>query len=177
MISLQLRLGHLSASTGPRKNICRAFRNQDKIGPKVTGTTDMTNTLRVPLEAIIHTGRSILLRQSKSRSPEELVRWWLTSCNKFACAKHLLYYWAPVRKKMPLINSRDWALVRKIMPLQPVCSAKKVPDRDLGNGMYPILQRKATLLNCWCRALVRLPGFGFVLRSFFFCYIHTSDRW
>jgi len=45
------------------------------------------------LTAIIPTGRSILLRQSKPRSLTESVPWWLTSYNKFSCAKHSLFYW------------------------------------------------------------------------------------
>jgi len=69
---------------------------------KVSRTTDIRNTLRLPLTTTIITmGRSILLRQSKSRSLTESVPWWLTSCNKFACAKHSLFYWGPVRKITP----------------------------------------------------------------------------
>jgi len=51
----------------PRENCYRAVRNQGQAGPKVTGMTDVRNTLRVPLN-VIPTGRSILLRQSKPRS-------------------------------------------------------------------------------------------------------------
>jgi len=72
------------------------------------------NTLWVPLTTIILTGRSILLRQSKPRSPSESVPCWDTSCNKFACAKHSLFYWGPVRKIMP-----DWSrcAVGKRLPI------------------------------------------------------------
>ena len=69
----------------------RAVRNQGQIGPKLTGTSDIRNALRVPLITINPTGRCILSRQSKPRSLTELVPWWLTSCNKFACAKHFLF--------------------------------------------------------------------------------------
>ena len=96
-----------SKNTGPRpgagpwRNRYWAMRNQGQICPKVTGTADIRNTLRVPLSTIIPTGRSMLLRQSKPRSLTESVPWWPTSCNKFACAKHSLIYWGPVRKILP----------------------------------------------------------------------------
>jgi len=44
------------------------MQNQDQIGPKVTGMTDIRNTLQVPMTNIILTGWSILLQQSKPRS-------------------------------------------------------------------------------------------------------------
>ena len=62
------------------------------------------NTLLVLLNTIlstgriISTGRSILMQQSKTRSPNEPVPCWVTSCNKFACDKHLLFYWEPTSK-------------------------------------------------------------------------------
>ena len=59
------------------------------------------NTLRVPLTTTIPTGRSMLLQQRNPRSPYESVPCWVTSCKKFACAKHSLFYWEPVRKIMP----------------------------------------------------------------------------
>jgi len=96
-----------SANTGPRpgagpwRNCYRTVRNQGQIGLKVSSTTDIRNKLRVPLTAIIPIGWRILLRQSKPRSLTESVPWCLTSCNKFACAKHSLFYWGPVRKMMP----------------------------------------------------------------------------
>jgi len=67
------------------RNSYQAMRNQGQIAPKVTGTTDMRNTLQVPLTNIIHTGQSILLQQIKHTTLTESVPWWLTSCNKFAC--------------------------------------------------------------------------------------------
>jgi len=98
---------------GPWRNCYRAARNQGQIGPNVTGTTDIRNTLRVPLNTIIPTGRSILLRQNKPRSLTESVLWWLTSCKKFACATHSLFYWGPVCKIMPGGNR---PAVRKRLP-------------------------------------------------------------
>ena len=78
------------------------MRNQRPIGPKVTGTTAIRNTVRVPLTTIILAGRSILLRQSKLRSfTESVPRWLNTTCNKVACATHSLIYWGPVNKIMP----------------------------------------------------------------------------
>jgi len=88
------RLKQGSANNGQRPaadpwiNCQRAGRNQGQIGPKVTGTTDMRKTLRVPLNT------SILLRQSKPISLTESVQWWLTSCNNFAYAKHYFEFWS-----------------------------------------------------------------------------------
>ena len=99
-----------STNTGPRpgavpwSNCYRAVRNQGQIGPEVTETTDIWNTLQIPLTTIILTGRSILLRQSKPRSLTESVPWRLTSCNKFACAKYSLLYWGSVRTIVPSWN-------------------------------------------------------------------------
>jgi len=62
---------------GPWKNCYRAVRNQGQIGPKVTETTDIRNTLRMPSTTISSTGQSILLWESKPRSLTESVPWWL----------------------------------------------------------------------------------------------------
>jgi len=47
-------------SARPGASLCRSCYwvvwNQDKIGPKVTGTTDISNALCVPLTNTIHTG-------------------------------------------------------------------------------------------------------------------------
>jgi len=69
--------------SGSWRNFYRAVLNQGQISPKVTGTTDMRNTLRVPLTTIIPAGRGVLLRQRKPRSLTESVPWWLTSCNSY----------------------------------------------------------------------------------------------
>ena len=61
--------------------------NEGQIG-QIVWTIDIRNTLWVPLTTTITMGRSILLWQSKPRSLTESVPLWLTSCNKFACAKH-----------------------------------------------------------------------------------------
>jgi len=90
-----------SANTGQRRNCYRAVRSQGQLGPKVTGTTDIRNTLLMPLNTIIPTGQGILLRKNKPRYLIESVSWWPTSCNKLACAKHSLFYWGPVRKILP----------------------------------------------------------------------------
>jgi len=84
---------------------------EGQIVPKMTATTDIRNTMRVPF--IIPTGRSILVLQSKPRSLPESVPWWLTSCNKFACAKHSLFYWGPVCNIMPGWNR---STLRKRLP-------------------------------------------------------------
>jgi len=73
---------------------------------------------------IIPTGRNILLRQTKPRSPSELVPCWLASCNKFACAKRSLFYWGPVRKIMPGWN-RSAARKRLPTPAIKDCSLRK----------------------------------------------------
>ena len=86
----------------PRLNWCKSDWND---GHK--------NTLQVPLTTIFPAGRSILLRQSQPRSPSESMPWWLTSCNKFSCGKHSLFYWGPVRKISP---SWNWSPVRKSLP-------------------------------------------------------------
>ena len=112
-------LRQVSANTGrradasPWRNSYRAVRNQGQIGPKVTGTTAIRNTLRVPLTTIIAAGRSILLRQSKPRSLNGSAAWWVTSCNKFAWAKHSLFYWGLVRKIMPGCN---WSAMWRRFP-------------------------------------------------------------
>jgi len=108
-----------SATTGPRsgagpwRTCYWGVWNHGQIGPKVTGTTDTMNTLWVPLTTITPTGQSTFLRQNKSRSLTESVPWWLPSCNKFACAKHSLFYSGPVRKPMPGWNR---SALRKRLP-------------------------------------------------------------
>jgi len=69
---------HLAVARCPSVKNLPAVRKQVQIGPKVSGTTDIRNTLRVPLTDIIPTGRSILLRQSKPRSLTKPMS--LTSC-------------------------------------------------------------------------------------------------
>jgi len=64
-----------SANTRPwpstQKNCYWTVRNQSQISPKVTGTTDTRNTLRVPLNTMFLRGQSILLQQSKPISQKE----------------------------------------------------------------------------------------------------------
>ena len=118
------------------------MRNQGQTGPKVTRTTDIRNSLRVPSSTIIPTGRSISLRQRKPRSLTDTVRWWLTSCNEFALAKQSLLYCGPGRKILPGWN---WFAVRKSLPTHAVayamdaiaetralhCYVAGVPERDV----------------------------------------------
>jgi len=61
----------------------------------------------------------------EGRSAKKLSWWltWLTSCNKFACAKYSLFYWGPVRKIMPGWNR---SAVQKTLAIPavngPVCA-------------------------------------------------------
>ena len=108
-----------SANTGPRPgagpwiNCYRPCGIKAKLVNKLLETTDIRNTLRVPLTTKIRTGRNILLRQRKPRSFTESVPWWLTSCNKFERAKHSFFYWGPVPK---IITVWNWSAVRKRLP-------------------------------------------------------------
>jgi len=49
---------------GRWRSCYRTVRNQGQIGPEVNGTTDIRNTLQVPMTTIIPAGRSILLRKA-----------------------------------------------------------------------------------------------------------------
>jgi len=62
-------------------------------------TTDIRNTLGMPLTAIINAGRSILLRKTSLGLSLNQCHVVLQVVNKFACAKHS--FLGPVRKIMP----------------------------------------------------------------------------
>jgi len=129
-------------SASPWKNCYRAVQNQGQIGPKVTGTTDIRNALRVPLTNIFPTGWDILLQESK---PWSLT----TSCNKFACAKHSLIYWGPVCKIKPGWNR---STVQWRLPSPALMDLKKV---STGNPrtVVPTFSVSWTLLSIWLKAV------------------------
>ena len=111
---LRVTTAYRSCRSGIGKR--RTVRNQGQFGPKVTGTTDMRNTLGVPLTTTSPTGRSILLLRSKPRSLTESVPWlpWWLNCNKFACAKHRYF----IEGRSAKYSAR----------LEPARNAKKVAD-------------------------------------------------
>jgi len=112
----------------PWRNCHRTVRNQGQIGPKVTGTTDIRNTLQVPLTTTIRSGRSSLLPQNKPRFLTESVSWWLTSCGKCTCAKHSLFYWRLVRKIMPGWNRS--AVRKRLLPTPALPLIKRMNARS-----------------------------------------------